>query len=135
MTIKFGDFVAQVGELALKRDALASRRLEVVLGPGSADRAKAVDPIGKLTNRERIGIRIIILLDHDEISGDEKSWPRGAAREEQDRITRTGERQSIGSLEPSVRPLLEWAAACPVVEAFGCNDLETPRQACLPAEF
>src|SRR5580704_6122024 len=88
MAVEIGHLVTKVAKLSLKRDALVAGWLKVILGPRGADRAEAVDPFGRGGSGERVGVRVIVLLDGDEISGDEKSGSRGAAREEQNRIAR-----------------------------------------------
>ena len=93
------DLVAERGEPALERNALLARGLEIVGRPCAAEWRIAAQPVGKRGDRERIGVRIVESLEHDEVVGDEKGRPGGAARKKQDGVAGVGQRAAIGAAQ------------------------------------
>ena len=57
---------------------------ELFRRPRRADRAQPAEPVGKLCNREGIGVGIVEPLEDDEIRGDKERRATGSCREEQD---------------------------------------------------
>src|SRR5580698_4957868 len=51
MPVEIGDLVAEACELFLQRDALGTRRLDIVDRPGAAERARAAQPVGEIRHR------------------------------------------------------------------------------------
>jgi hypothetical protein len=104
VAVEIGDFVTERCQPVLEGNAFLARGLHVVRRPGSENARQAAQPVGEHGNRERIGVRIVEALEHDEIVGDQKSRTCGAAREEQDRLAGGGQGTAIGSLNATSCP-------------------------------
>ncbi len=118
VTVEVLNFIAERGELALERDALLTRGLEIVDRPRSPEWRIAAQPVGKLGDRESISVRIVESLEHDEVVGDEKGWPSGAARKKQDGVAGFGQCSAVGAAYAAQAPLRKRATALAVVEAL-----------------
>ena len=100
VAVEIGDLVTERCQPVLERNAFLARGLHVVRRPGSENARQAAQPIGQNGDGERVGVRIVEALEHNEIVGDQKSRTCGAAREEQDRLAGGGQGTAIGSLTP-----------------------------------
>jgi hypothetical protein len=105
VTVEVLNFIAERGELALERDALLTRGLEIVDWPRSPEWRIAAQPAGKLGDRESISVRIVESLERDEVVGDEKCRPSGAAGKKQDRVAVFGQCSAVGAAYATRAPL------------------------------
>ena len=90
MPVEIGDLVTEACEFFLQRDALGAGRLEIVDRPGAAERARAVQPVGEMRHRERVGVRVVVGFEHDEILRHQKRRAGRAARKEQNGVAGLG---------------------------------------------
>src|SRR5471032_1368489 len=88
--------------------------------------------VGEMTDGNRVGIRIVVFLQHVVIRRHDKSWSAGAAGEEQDAVARAWKRFAVGAPDAKFDPAREAVAAVHIVEALRHTDFETPGQAVLP---
>src|SRR5690348_11367285 len=84
VAFEVGDLVAERGELLLQRDARIARQRVVVGRPRRPERAAAGETVGEMADRDRIGVGIIIFLQHVVVRRDDEAGAFGAARKEQD---------------------------------------------------
>src|SRR6185503_15286892 len=75
--------VTERGQFFLQGDARVARKLPVVGGPGGLERRAAVEAVGEVADRDRVGIGVVVLLQHREVFGGDKGRALGAGRKEQ----------------------------------------------------
>src|SRR6476661_2954199 len=74
--------VAECGQFFLQPNARIARKLAVVGGPRGLERRAAVEAVGEVADCDRVGIGVVVLLQHREVFGSDEGRPLSAGRKE-----------------------------------------------------
>src|SRR5262249_41883342 len=132
VALKFIYLVAKGRQSFLQRDACIARELPVVLGPRRLDQAATVDAVGQMTDGNRVGIGVVVLLQDVEIFSDDESRSIGATREKQNSLAGGRIRLPIRTAYTKRFPFREVCATAHIVETFRHSYFEAPGQRGLP---
>src|SRR5580700_4422592 len=125
MAVEIGDLVAEACEFLLQRDALGARWLDIVDRPGAAEGVCAVQPVGQMRHRERIGVGIVVGFEYDEILRHQKRRAGRAARKEQNGVAGLRPAAAVEAFETAGVPLAKRAAADAIIEFQRRQNLKT----------
>src|SRR5262249_1628845 len=97
--------VTEVSHLSLQGDAGGARELRIVLLPCSTKWRAPVDPVGEMSDRERVDVGVVVELEDGEVLGDQKRRPAGAAQEQQHAVALARKGAAIGASHAEPLPL------------------------------
>src|SRR5215831_10877169 len=117
MALEVVHFVSERRKFFLQGNPGIARQLAIVFRPGCLDQPAAMHAVSQMTNRNRVSIGVVVLLQHPEIFRDYKSGAIGAAREEEDAFAGGGKGLAVSATHAERLPLRECRPAAHVVEA------------------
>src|SRR3974377_1448584 len=132
MAFEVVHLVAERRQFLLQSDARVARDWAVVDRPSSLKRLAPSHAVSEVTDRNRVGVRVVVLDQRRIVLGDDEGGTLDARREEQDSLAACRERLAVGAANADLRPFVIARVALHGVKAVRHHDFKTPRQAGLP---